>query len=122
MFEQTALAGKRSAWGDWMLRIAIALAFILFGSEKFTEAYWVDLFRRIGYGQWFRYFTGVVEIAGALLVVLPWTANAGLALCAATMLGATLTHIVLLGHPADCIVPATFFAALAGFWWSRRTA
>ena len=32
---------------------------------------WVGLFRQIGLGQWFRYFTGAVEILGGVLVLVP---------------------------------------------------
>jgi putative oxidoreductase len=81
MFEQTNLAEHRSALTDWILRGSIGVVFVLFGAEKFpagTDSMWVKLFQQIGIGQWFRYFTGVVEVLGGVLALIPWTAMAGL--------------------------------------------
>ena len=38
----------------------------------------MKFFDQVGVGQWFRYFTGLVEVFGALLVLIPKTAQAGL--------------------------------------------
>jgi uncharacterized membrane protein YphA (DoxX/SURF4 family) len=47
---------------DWSLRIALALAFVYFGADKFNNPrMWIRLFDQIGFGQWFRYATGLVE-------------------------------------------------------------
>jgi hypothetical protein len=78
MFEQVTDPGPPNAIGDWCLRGGIALAFVAFGWEKFsTNGHWVKLFQQIGIGQWFRYFTGVVEILGGLLVLIPWNCRPG---------------------------------------------
>ena len=69
---------------------------------------WVKLFRQIRAGQWFRYFTGA-EVLGGVLVLISWTATAGLALLACTMAA------------ADSIFSGIFFIALSAFWWSRRS-
>ena len=90
MFEQTSAADSRSVLVDWVLRAAIAAAFIVFGIDKFRGAEWVMLFQQIGIGQWFRYCTGVVEIVGGVLVLIPRTITAGLALLACTMASAAL--------------------------------
>jgi hypothetical protein len=34
------------------------------------ESHWVNLFQQIGAGPWFRYFTGVVEVLGGMLVLI----------------------------------------------------
>jgi putative oxidoreductase len=124
MFEQANLREPRNVLGDWILRGAIALVFILFGAEKFSsspESPWVKLFQQIGVGQWFRYFTGMVEVLGGVLVFIPWTVTAGLALLASTMAAAALILVFVIGRPADSIVSAGLFIGLAAFWWSRRT-
>src|ERR1019366_6297087 len=69
---------------------------------------WVKLFQQIRAGQWFRYFTGA-EVLGGVLVLISWTATAGLALLACTMAA------------ADSIFSGIFFIALSAFWWSRRS-
>ena len=123
MFEGASSAGDRDRLGDWVLRGGVALAFVLFGCDKFPShagASWVTFFDQVGVGQWFRYFTGVVEVLGALLVLIPRTARAGLALLAVTMACAALIVAFRLGQPANAIPSSIFFVILSGIWWSRR--
>jgi uncharacterized membrane protein len=48
----------------WTLRVLLAIAFFYFGITKFPgSGMWVRMFERIGLGQWFRIFTGFVEMA-----------------------------------------------------------
>jgi hypothetical protein len=50
--------------------LAVAFFFLMFGIEKlFAIGDWVRVFERIGFGQWFRYFTGAMQITGAALLV-----------------------------------------------------
>lgn len=124
MFEQADLGDARNAVLDWALRGGIAAVFILFGSEKFSSdpgSHWVKLFQEIGAGQWFRYFTGVVEVLGGVLVLVPWTVRIGLALLARTMACAALIVAFEIGRPGDSVFSAAFFIGLTVFGWSRRT-
>jgi len=121
MFE--ALGERRNVLSDWMFRGAIALVFVLEGTEKFSSdphSSWVRLFQQIGMGQWFRYLTGAVEVLGSVLVLIPWTVTAGLALLACTMAAATLIVLFVIGRPADSVFPGIFLLGLAAFYWSRR--
>jgi putative oxidoreductase len=120
MFEQATSQDSRSALLDWALRGAVAAAFIVFGIDKFRGAEWVTLFRQIGLGQWFRYCTGVVEIVGGVLVLIPWTVTAGLALLACTMASAALILAFVIGHPGDMAIPLSFCVCLILFWLNRR--
>ncbi len=123
MFEQVDSLHKRGQLSDWVLRAGIAAAFALFGSEKFSAgpgSQWFTIFQQIGLGQWFRYFTGAVEILGGLLVLCPWTASLGLALLACTMAGAAASWVFLLGHPANAIFSGAILVGLALFYWTRR--
>jgi uncharacterized membrane protein YphA (DoxX/SURF4 family) len=120
VFEQASAPAQRNVIGDWVLRGGIALFFVSAGADKFTSG-WVQLFQEIGFGQWFRYFTGVVEILGGVLVFIPWTVNVGLALLACTMASAALLLIFVVGHPADSVFSAAIFIGLALVWWNRRS-
>ncbi|HVP49234.1 MAG TPA: hypothetical protein VMT32_21725, partial [Bryobacteraceae bacterium] len=66
------------------------------------------------------YFTGVAEILGGVLVLIPWTATAGFALLACTMAGAIVILVFVIGRPADCIFAAGILIALIAFWRSRQ--
>jgi uncharacterized membrane protein YphA (DoxX/SURF4 family) len=123
MFDQPRSAGPRNSVSDWFLRAAIAIVFVLFGLEKFPDGpqnSWVHFFARIGIGQWFRYFTGVVEVLGGLLLLTPWTVSGGLGLLGCTMASAALIQIFVIGRPADAIPAAAIFLGLLAYWWNRR--
>jgi len=69
------------------LRVVLGLFFVLDGVIKLTGiSKTVQLFERIGWGQWFRYFTGALVLAGGVLILLRlrWT-FLGAVLCAATI-------------------------------------
>ncbi len=96
----------------WLPRIAVAMVFISVGSSKFTDPTWVRLFGQIGLGQWFRYLTGVMQMAGGVLVLIPRTALAGVALAACTMLGASIAWLTVLHAPWNAPIPGAIFAIL----------
>ena len=98
----------------WVLRIGVGAFYFLFGIEKFgggPHNSWAPMFDRIGWGQWFRIATGVIEVGGALLYVLPWTTWVGAFLLSSTMLGAILAHVMVLGDPGSSFVPAVALVA-----------
>jgi putative oxidoreductase len=111
----------RSEIGDWTVRGGVAIFFFIFGIEKFSSqpgSHWVELFEQIGAGTWFRYFTGVVEVLGGLLVLIPRTALAGLAILALTMAAAALILIFVLGNGGGAL-PGILTIALTAIAWSR---
>lgn len=97
------------------IRISLALVFVLTGLDKVTTgaaSHWVHVFDDIGLGQWFRYFTAAIEIAGGLLCLIPVTTALGLAMLACTMIGAMLIHIFVFHHPADSLFPGAYLAGV----------
>jgi putative oxidoreductase len=119
MFEQPTSSDSRPGFSDWMMRGAVALLFILIGADKFTPG-WIALFQQIGIGQWFRYFTGVVEVLGGVLVLVPRTASWGLAILGSTMASAALILAVILHRPQDSVFSGALLVGLGIFWWNRR--
>ena len=81
-----------------VLQVILGLAFLGAGGSKLAGTQqMVEMFDHFKYPRWFMYFTGVVEIFGALGVLLgifvPVLAVLGALLLAATMVGAVLTHV-----------------------------
>jgi uncharacterized membrane protein YphA (DoxX/SURF4 family) len=57
----------------------------------------VAIFKKIGLGHWFRYFTGGLEVVGAILVLVPRTAGFAATLLGMTMVGAVDIHLLITG-------------------------
>lgn len=74
-------------------------------------------FEVIGLGQWFRYFTGALEMIGAIGLLLPrFSPMAALGL-AVVMVGAIIAHFTVL--PAPPTLPAMLLALLLIAAWLR---
>jgi uncharacterized membrane protein YphA (DoxX/SURF4 family) len=56
----------------------------------------VQEFGLIGAGQWFRYLVGILELAGAIGLLMPWLAGLAAAGLAADMAGATIINATVL--------------------------
>jgi len=122
MSESGDLKFKNSAT-DWALRAAISAIFVFFGGGKFRpelNAAWIELYNEIGFGQWFRYATGLVELLAAFLMFFSQTVSAGLVLLGTTMLGAVLIDVIVLRRFADAFIPFAILCALIAFWLHRR--
>ena len=111
---------QESNSADWFLRLLIGAFFGIAGAEKFsTDPHWLHLFRTIGAGDWFRYLTGVVEVAGGILVLIPRTVTAGLVVLAGTMAGAAAIVATVLHSPSDALFPGLIMLALVAFAFFR---
>jgi uncharacterized membrane protein YphA (DoxX/SURF4 family) len=103
----------------WVVQGLLACAFVGAASGKLLgQPEMVGLFETIGVGQWFRYVTGLVELSGAALILIPKTRVIGAGLLAGTMLGAIATHLFVL-HSAPT-APAVLLALLSFVLWGRR--
>ena len=109
----TLVEERRGALQTWLPRVAVALLFLFIGKGKFgAQSEWVGIFDRIGFGQWFRYLTGVLQVSGALLVLIPRTFPIGILVLACTMLGAMAAWMFFLGAPFNALIPAIVLAGL----------
>jgi len=114
--------GRQDVVVSWILRLAVAAVFLSLGASKFgADSQWVKLFDQIGFGSWFRHLTGILQVAGALLVLVPRTFLIGIGLLACTMAGAAAIWIVRFGAPQNAIIPGAVLVALVaiGFHGAR---
>jgi len=72
----------------------------------------VQEFAQVGLGQWFRYFTGILEVTGAAAIVIPPLSRWGAILPATVMSGAAVAHITAL-HTAPTLPVILLVMALA---------
>lgn len=97
----------------WLPRIAVTLLFFFIGVSKFgRQSRWIATFEQIGFGQWLRFVTGILQVAGALLVLVPRVFLLGIMLLASTMIGAMAAWIFLLGVPFNAVFPGALLAGL----------
>ena len=92
------------------LRILLSIAFLGAGGAKLAGVdMMVMTFDQIGWGQGFRFLIGAIEVIGVALLWLPRRQVIGAAVLGGTMLGAVLTHWLILGPSA---VPAMVLGLL----------
>ncbi len=105
--------------GAWIVQGLLAAAFLAAGGAKLAGVpMMVQIFDQIGMGQWFRIVTGLVEIIGAVALVVPGFAALGAAWLGATMFFAVLTHLFILHSSAmPALVLLTLNVLVA---WLRR--
>jgi putative oxidoreductase len=101
----------------WILSSLGALAFLGAGGAKLAGvAAMVELFDKIGVGQWFRYFTGSLEVAAGIGLLIPRYAFYAAALLALVMVGAIIAHLTVLGSsPAVPVVLLVLTTIVAYF-------
>ena len=106
----------------WVLQGLAVAAFLAAGGSKLASApAMVEMFAKLGAGQWFRYLTGSLEVTGAVALLVPRTAFYGAMLLAAVMAGAIVTHLAVLGgSPIPALVLLVIVGTVA--WLRRPTA
>src|ERR1700733_13268164 len=109
----------RSSRAIWTLQILAAGAFLFFGGLKLAGASpeVIQLFDKIGVGQWFRYLTGGLEVIGAVALLVPRSTIFGACLLSCIMVGAVITHLLIVGGTP--VPPMVLFAITASIAWLR---
>lgn len=103
----------------WALQILLALLFGFSGMGKLLGAKeMVAIFTTLGQGDWFRYFTGAMEVLSAVALLVPGWARFGAMNLVGVMVGAVVSHVLKLGGSP---VAALVLLALSGVVaWGRR--
>jgi uncharacterized membrane protein YphA (DoxX/SURF4 family) len=101
----------------WVLAILLGLEFLAAGALKLSgNPAMVDMFNVVGLGQWFRYFTGVLEIIGGVGILIPRFSRPAALLLAVIMLGAVIAQLTRIhqgaGIPAVMLLLALVVARI----------
>lgn len=103
----------------WLLQVLLAAMFLLAGGAKLAGATaMVEMFDTIGWGQWFRYVTGSIEVGSALLLLVPSAAPFAALALMCTMTGAIIAHLAVL--PSLPTGPIVLLCLAGGVAWLRR--
>jgi putative oxidoreductase len=110
-----AASGKGRLVTLWILSALVALTFVGAGGAKLAGApVMVDLFAKVGLGQWFRYFTGLLEVAAGIGLLISRYAFYAAVLLAMVMVGAFIAHVTVLGgSPAAAVVLLALIGIIA---------
>ena len=114
--ELPAASGKGRLISLWILSVLTAVAFIAAGGSKLAGApAMVAIFDKVGVGQWFRYFTGVVELtAGIGLLISRYAFYAALALVV-VMVGAIIAQLTVLAASPAVPLALLFFNGIIAY-------
>ena len=78
----------------WILRVLMAALFLFAGFAKVTsQLMMVQEFDTVGLGQWFRYLTGLIDLAGGIAVLVPAISGFGAVLLLVVDIGAFVAQI-----------------------------
>lgn len=103
----------------WVLQVVLAVQFVGAGALKLIgDQAMLDLFADIGAGQWLRYVVGVLELAGAVGLLIPRLAGLAALGLAALMVGATLTNLFVIDESP--LLPLVILVIAGAIAWVRR--
>ncbi len=116
--------GKARLIITWILRVLLGVTFLGIGIEKLTGTMGtIPFFDAIGWGQWFRYFSGALDTAGALLIFVPrWTSLGALIISCTVGLGTFLCFTKGLFNPIFPLVMTLLAATLVWLAWRPKPA
>lgn len=81
----------------WVLRVLAAAIFLSAAAMKLSgQQQMIDEFNTVGLGQWFRYLTGLLELAGGIAVLVPRFSPLGALLLLCVDAGAFVTQVTIL--------------------------
>jgi uncharacterized membrane protein YphA (DoxX/SURF4 family) len=105
----------------WVAQVLLAALFVFSAAGKLLgDPTAVASFQTIGFGQWFRYFTGVVELAGGIGLLIPRLSGLAALGLVGVMIGATLTNLFLLpGMAPVAILTVVLGVVIALVAWGR---
>jgi hypothetical protein len=118
---------RQRGFAIWALRIALALPLTWIAYTKLSGTHnTIQYFAAIGWGQWFRYLTGTVDLVGVVLLFVPGgTYYGAMALTCSVGLATVISLTILQGNatwggPAMVIVPLVITLLAAALAWLTR--
>jgi putative oxidoreductase len=105
----------------WFFQVLLAALFAFAGINKLLglQQEMLDQFQRMGFGTWFRYLTGALELAGAIGLVFPPLSGLAALGLAGIMVGAVLIHLFVVPPAAVALAPAVLGCLFCWIAWHR---
>ena len=104
----------------WVLRVLLAALFLFAAYMKLSgNPMMVAEFDTVGLGQWFRYVTGILELVGAVALLVPKTSLNGAALLLCVDAGAFVAQVAVIHQ--DWVHTIVIGALLGAVVWLNRS-
>ena len=121
MANQRISVNKATNIAAWILALLLAYVFACAGGAKLLGMRaMVEEFGRVGVGQWFNYFTGILEVTGAIGVLIPRLRFWAALQIAIVMAGATIANLTVLHMLPLAPFTALLLAAALSLAWLRQ--
>jgi uncharacterized membrane protein YphA (DoxX/SURF4 family) len=105
----------------WVLQVLIALAFLTAAIGKLTaNSSTVHTFDQIGFGHWFMYLMGILELAGTIGILIPRLCGLAALAFVGLMIGAFITELAISASTGNVLVPVIYLIPVAIVAWGRR--
>ncbi len=114
----SGMKARAQTIGLWALTLLLVLMFFMVGLDKFTSHGWMERFANWGYPDNFLYVIGVLEMLGAVGLLIPRLAGYAAGGLIVLMIGATITHLVHGEFPG----PVIHLVLLSIVFYARRPA
>jgi putative oxidoreductase len=103
----------------WVVQAFGAILLLISGLVKLSGAEQViETFHAVGFGQWFRYVSGLIDFAAAIVLLIPPLAGIGALLLVPMMIAAVLTQLLIVGgSPA---LPSGLLIVVSVVAWGRK--
>lgn len=103
----------------WVLQVVTAVGYALSALAKFTlNAQAVQVFVAMGTVSWMPYVIGVLEVAGAIGLLIPRLSGTAALAFVGLMAGALISHGIWGGDPTPAVMFLVLVVVLA---WGRRS-
>ena len=103
----------------WVVQVLGAMLFFLAGFATLSgDEQMVETFAAIGIGQWFRYVTGLIEVASAILLLIPALSGIIAVLAVPMMIGVILTQLLIIGGSPVLPIGLLIIASIVA--WAER--
>ncbi|WP_046471139.1 DoxX family protein [Allosalinactinospora lopnorensis] len=114
-----AAPGRAGSIALWVVQALLAAGFAFSGGAKLagTEEM-VELFDTIGFGDWFRYLTGALEVLGAIGLLIPLLSGLAALGLAGVMVGAAVFDVFVLDAPPVAALVLLVLSLVVA--WGRR--
>jgi putative oxidoreductase len=102
----------------WVLQAFGAILLLISGLVKLSGVEQViETFHAVGISQWFRYVSGLIDFAAAIVLLMPPLAGIGALLLVPIMIAAVLTQLLIGGSPT---LPSGLLIVVSVVAWGRK--